>query len=103
MKQSLSHRLLLLAILSLFACKSSESNGSVFLGKWANTNNASDTIVITQQGDKFVIIGGGRHIVATHLDGTLSYNVNGSFRGQCSYLQNSDTLNCVGLSYKRTK
>ena len=60
----------------------------------------TDTLVITQDGDKFIIADGQHQLVATYWDGTLSLK---NSKGKCSYLKTSDTMNCSGVSYKRAK
>jgi hypothetical protein len=92
--------LLLTCALLISACHGRGSHGSEFLGKWVAVDTPSDAIVITEDGNKFIIADGHHQLVATYCDGTLSPN---NSKGQCSYLKTSDTMNCAGVSYKRTK
>jgi len=92
--------LYLVAICSLIlsACHGHRDGGSEFLGKWVNIDTPSDTLVITQDGDKFIMADPSHQLVATYWDGTLSPNNN---KGECSYLKKSVTMNCAGIIYKR--
>jgi len=99
MKRFLFLYLIATCSLFLFACHR-RAHGSEFLGKWVNTETPSDTLVITQDGDKFIIADPSHQLVAAYCDGTLSPN---NSKGQCSFLKTSDTMNCAGVVYKRAK
>jgi hypothetical protein len=88
-----------LCLLFLVACHHhSKSVGHEFIGKWVNVESPSDSVVIAQDGNKFVITDGIHALVATYDDGALAMN-NG--KGKCSYLQISDTMYCAGFTYRR--
>jgi hypothetical protein len=71
-----------------------------FLGKWVNIDHPADTLLISKDGDKFIIAEQAHQLVAKNSDGTLTPN-NGN--GWCSYLKDSDRMNCAGATYKRVK
>jgi hypothetical protein len=99
MKRILSLYLIATCSLFLVACHH-RSHGSEFLGKWVNIQTPSDSVLISQDGDKFIIADPHHQLVATYCDGMLSPNDD---KGQCSYLRTSDTMNCAGVVYKRAK
>jgi hypothetical protein len=92
--------LLACCALFLFACQEPKIHGIEFLGTWVNVEDPSDTVAITQDGDKFILSDHSHQLVATYSHGTLTPNNN---EGQCSYLKTADTMNCAGVSYKRLK
>jgi hypothetical protein len=92
--------LFLTCALFISACHEPRTHGSEFLGKWVNVEDPSDTVAITQDGDKFILSDHLHQLVATYSHGTVTPNNN---KGQCSYLKTSDTMNCAGVSYKRAK
>ena len=98
MKRFLS--LCLVAICSLILSACGHRSGHEFLGKWVNIDRPADTLLISKDGDKFVIADQAHQLAAKYCDGTLTPN-NG--KGWCSYLKDSDTMNCAGVSYKRVK
>ena len=80
--------------------------GSVFLGKWVNTTNPSDTMEITRNGEQFLILAGHDKVGATFKDGSLQVQ---SMMGTMTltYIKSSDTLVGPGFfgqsEYKRVK
>ena len=87
-------------LLFLAACHHhSKSVGHEFIGKWINIESPSDSVVIARDGNKFVITDGIHALIATYDDGALAPN-NG--KGKCSYLKVTDTMDCGGVTYKRT-
>jgi hypothetical protein len=98
MKRFLSLYLIVFCSLILSAC--GHRHGREFLGKWVNVDRPADTLVISKNGDKFIIADSEHEIVAKYYDGTLNPN-NG--KGWCAYLNDSDTMNCAGVTYRRAK
>jgi len=98
MKRSLCSYLIAFCSLLLPAC--GHRHGREFLGKWVNIYSPKDTLLISQDGDKFIIADPQHEIVAMYSDGTLSPN---SGQGWCAYLKDSDTMNCAGVRYIRVK
>ena len=92
--------LYMLAFCALILSGCGHRHGREFLGKWVNIDRPADTLLISKDGDKFVIADQAHQLVAKYCDGTLTPN-NGT--GWCSYLKDSDTMNCAGVSYKRVK
>jgi hypothetical protein len=90
--------LCLIAICALIFSACGHRSGREFLGKWANVDNPTDTLLISKDGDKFVLADPRHEIVAKYCDGTLSPN---SGKGWCAYLKTSGTINCAGVTYKR--
>jgi hypothetical protein len=95
MKRSLGLFLLAFCALILSAC--GHRHGREFLGKWVSVDHPNDTLLISKDGDKFIIADPQHEIVAKYCDGTLNPN-NG--KGWCAYLKDSDTMNCAGASYR---
>lgn len=80
--------------------------GSEFVGKWVNSTNGLDTLVISRNGDQFQIAGpDNQKINATFKDGTLQIPiVTGTM--DLKYVKSSDTLEAPGImgppvEYKR--
>ena len=76
---------------------SANPDGHEFIGKWVNTESPSDSVMIAQDGSKFVIADGIHALVATYDHGALASN---SGKGKCSY----PTVNLhdgLRRSYKR--
>ena len=96
MKRFLSLYLIVVCSLILSAC--GHRHGREFLGKWVNLDHPGDTLLISKDGDNFILADPQHEVVAKYCDGTLSPN-NG--KGWCAYLKESDTMNCAGASYKR--
>jgi hypothetical protein len=92
--------LCLIGVCSLILSACGHRSGHEFLGKWASVDRPSETIVISQNGKFFIIAGPNNELVATYFEDTLAPN-NG--KGWCSYLKDSDSMNCAGTSYKRAK
>src|SRR5580698_8698094 len=75
--------LLPLCLIFLAACHHhSKSDGHEFIGKWVNTESPSDSVMIAQDGSKFVIADGIHALVATYDHGALAPN---SGKDKCSY------------------
>jgi hypothetical protein len=99
MKRIRARHLFPLFLLFLVACHHhSKSVGHEFIGKWVNVESPSDSVVIAQDGNKFVITDGIHALVATYDDGML---VPINRKGKCSYLKVTDTMDCGGVTYKR--
>ena len=98
MKRSLSLYLIAFCALILSGC--GHRHGREFLGKWVNVDHPSDTLVISKDGDKFIMADSQHEIVAKYCDGTLIPN-NG--KGWCAYLKDSDRMNCAGATYRHEK
>ena len=98
MKKSLSVYLITVSALILSAC--GHRHGREFVGKWVSVDRPSDTLDISQDGDKFILADSRNELVAKYCDGTLTPN-NG--KGWCAYLKDSDTMNCAGVTYKHAK
>jgi hypothetical protein len=64
-----------------------------FLGTWVNADRPADTLVISQDGDQYIIADQTQQLAAKYCDGTLSPN---NAKGWCAYLYDSDTMNCAG-------
>jgi hypothetical protein len=92
--------LYLIAFCSLILSACGHRHGREFLGRWVNVDRPADTLLISKEGDKFIIADPQHAIVAKYCDGTLSPN-NG--KGWCAYLKDSDTMNCAGASYRHAK
>jgi hypothetical protein len=92
--------LYLIAFFSLILSACGHRHGREFLGRWVNVDRPADTLLISKEGDKFIIADPQHAIVAKYCDGTLSPN-NG--KGWCAYLKDSDTMNCAGASYRHAK
>jgi hypothetical protein len=88
----------LIAVFSLILSACGHRHGREFLGKWVNVEHPGDTLLITKDGDNFILADPQHEVIAKYWDGTLSPN-NG--KGWCAYLKESDTMNCAGASYKR--
>jgi hypothetical protein len=98
MKRIRARYLFPLCLLFLVACHHSKPVGYELVGKWINIETPSDTVVISQDGSRYVITDGIHVVIATYDHGALAMN-NG--KGKCSYLKVSDTMDCAGYSYKR--
>jgi hypothetical protein len=98
MKRFWSLCLIVICAVILSAC--GHRSARRFLGKWVNVDRPADTLVISKNGDKFIIADSEHEIVAKYCDGTLNPN-NG--KGWCAYLNDSDTMNCAGVTYRRAK
>jgi hypothetical protein len=98
MKRSLSLYLIALCALILSAC--GHRHGREFLGRWVNVDHPADTLLISHDGDKFILADPQHEIVAKYCDGTLIPN-NG--KGWCAYLKDSDRMNCAGVTYRHEK
>jgi hypothetical protein len=96
MKRFLS--LCLIAICSLILSACGHRHGREFLGKWVNIDSPSDTILISQDGNKFIIADPRHELVAIYSNGTLIPNKGG---GWCAYLKTRDAINCAGVVYRR--
>jgi hypothetical protein len=88
----------LIAVFSLILSACGHRHGREFLGKWVNVDHPGDTLLISKDGDNFILADPQHEVVAKYCDGTLSPN-NG--KGWCAYLKDTDTMNCAGASYKR--
>jgi hypothetical protein len=99
------------ALLCFVAC--SRSEGSQMIGKWVGTKTTSHVLVITQQGDKFVIdedleSSNGEKLphhefVATYQNGNLFFKHPVSSQPmQITYLKDFDFLNFDGQTFKRS-
>jgi hypothetical protein len=94
---------LLLAVL-LIGCS---APGSEFVGKWVNSADSQDTLVISRNGDKFQIAGPDNHKMnATYTNGALHIPLPiGSM--DLTYIKSLDTIQTsampVAVEYKRMK
>jgi hypothetical protein len=98
MKRFLSLYLIVVCALILSAC--GHRHGREFLGKWVSVDRPSDTLLISQDGDKFVLADSQHELAAKFCDGMLIPN---NDKGWCAYLKDSDTMNCAGVTYKHAK
>jgi hypothetical protein len=96
MKRSLC--LYFITFCSLIPSACGHRSGREFLGKWVNVDSPSDTVLITQDGNKFIIADPRHELVAIYSDGTLTPNKG---EGWCAYLKTRDTINCAGIVYRR--
>jgi hypothetical protein len=100
MKRIRARYLFPLCLLFLAACHhDSKPVGDEFIGKWVNIESPSDSVVIARDGNEFVITDGIHALVATYDHGALA-PTNG--KGKCSYLKVTDTMDCGGVTYKRS-
>jgi hypothetical protein len=78
--------------------------GSDFVGKWVNTQDASEVLDISRNGDGFLIGANGQNLGATYKDGALQMD---GMMGAVSltYVKSTDTLLAPGVGgqgeYKR--
>lgn len=98
------HCTLLLTVLIIGCSKP----GSEFVGTWANSTNAADTMTIARNGDNFTVTGADKEsIAATYNNGTLSVPGVMGMALTLTYVKDSDSLVAPGIfgqvTYKRAK
>ena len=98
MKRFLSLCLVAICALMLSAC--GHRAARKFLGKWVNISRPTDTLLISRDGDQYIIADQTHQLAAKFCDGRLIPN---NDKGWCAYLKDSDTINCAGTSYRREK
>ena len=97
--------IVILVAVSLSACRSG-SSGSEFIGKWVEVGNQAVTVEIKSTGNQYIVTltdTTGLHRYVGQLNQT-AIKLSGGIPGETiSYMENTDSLDWRGDSYKRAE